>query len=186
MAKRTWSVLTALLIAAAGSASAQPAGPGPGMMGGYGMGPGMMGGYGGGYGMGPGMMGGYGGGYGMGPGMMGGYGMGPGMMWGYGPGGWEYAIPNLTNDQRTKLTDADKNFHQKQWQLMEKMHELGYQSANVYRDGKFDEQAARKNYDAMADLRKQMFENSLELRRKIDGILTPQQREQMQRPWGGR
>ncbi|HYL18598.1 MAG TPA: hypothetical protein VEV20_07945, partial [Burkholderiales bacterium] len=71
---------------------AQPAGYGPGMMGGYGVygpGAGMMGGYGGqgGCGMGPGVMGGYGG-YGMGPGMMyghggyGGYGMGPGMMYG--------------------------------------------------------------------------------------------------------
>lgn len=181
MAKRKWIALTALVVATA--AWSQPYGPGPGMMGGYGyhMGPGMMGGGGYGPGPGPGMMG----GYGPGPGMMGGYGMGPGMMWGYGPG-WEYAIPNLTNDQRTKLTEIEKNFSDRQWQLMGKMHDLGFQWSNTYRDGKFDEQAARKNYDAMADLRKQMFENSLEQRKRIDAVLTPQQREQMQRPWGGR
>jgi hypothetical protein len=92
-------VAATLAIAAsglAGSATAQPYGPG--MMGGYGPGNGGYGpGYGmmGGYGPGYGMMGGYGPGYGMmgpgygqgyGPGMMGGYGggYGPGMMYGRG------------------------------------------------------------------------------------------------------
>lgn len=136
------------------------------------------------FGMGPGMMGhdgmmGYGGGMG--------YGMGPGMMWGYGPGsrGWGAGIPSLTDEQRGKLAEADKDFRQKQWQLMEKMHDLGYQGGSLYRNGKFDEQAARKQYDAMAALRKQMFENYLDEQKRIDSILTPQQREQLQRSWGG-
>jgi Spy/CpxP family protein refolding chaperone len=135
------------------------------------------------YGMGPGMMG---GGYGMGQGMMGEYGMGPGMMGGYGQGGWRSRIPNLTDEQRTTLDEVEKSHRQKQWQLMEKMHEFHFQSDNVYRDGKFDEQAARKNYDAMTALRKQMFENSIDERKRIESILTPQQREQIQRSWGGR
>lgn len=166
MAMRTSTLAAALLLAAA-SAWSQPYGMGPGMMGGHGMGPGMMGGQ----GMGPGMMDGHG--------MMGGCGM-PGMM-----GGWDYGIPDLTNDQRAKIAAAEKEFRQKQWQVMEKMHDLQFQSPDIYRDGKFDEQAARKQYDAMAALRKQMFENSLEERKRIDAILTPQQREQLQRPWAG-
>lgn len=149
----------------------QPTGPGPGMMGG-----------GGGYGPGPGMMG----GYGMGPGMMGGYGMGPGMMRGYGPGNTgPYSIPNLTDEQRTKINDIEKEYRQKQWQVMEKMHDLNFQSQGLYRNGKFDEEAARKSYDAMAALRKQMFENSLEERKRVDALLTPQQREQLSNAWGG-
>jgi Spy/CpxP family protein refolding chaperone len=159
-------------------------GMGPGMMGGYGMGPGMMWG-GNGYGYGPGMMG---GGYGMGPGMMGGYGMGPGMMGGYGGNPWGYgnAIPDLTNAQRDKIAAIEKGFRQKQWQVMEKMAELGYQFNGYTRDGKFDEQAARKAYDARASLRKQMFENYLDERKQIDSVLTPQQREHLQQGWSGK
>ena len=154
-------------------------GMGPGMMGGYGygMGPGMMGGYG--YGMGPGMMGGYG--YGMGPGMMGGYGygMGPGMMGGYGPGAYG---PGFTDEQRTKLAEIQNELGRKQWALMEKMRAL----AGAPADGRYDEQAERKAYEATADLRKQMFENSLEAHKRMDSLLTPQQREQLNRGWRGR
>lgn len=192
-------VAAGLLLAAAGCS--QPYGPGygpgPGMMrgdgpanarGGYGM-YGMMGDAGpGGYGMGPGMMGGDGagpgygsGGYGMGPGMMGAYGpgMGPGMMGGYGP---EIYGPDFTDEQRTKIAEIQNEFGRKQWALMEKMRAVG----GTPGDGKYDEQAARKAYDAMADLRKQMFENSLEARKRMDGLLTPKQREQFGRGWGGR
>lgn len=136
-----------------------------------GRGPGMMGGYG------SGMMGGYG------PGMMGGY--GAGMMGGYGAGGWGPNIPDLTNEQRTKIADIQKDLRKKQWALMEKMHE-DFASTNFYRSGKFDEQAARKAYDASASLHKQMFDNFIDAQKRIDSVLTPQQHEQLQRAWGGR
>src|SRR5665811_863019 len=99
-------------------------------------------------------------GYGMGPGMMGGdsapggYGMGPGMMWGDGPGGHGL---DLTDEQRTKIAEIRNEFSHKQWALMEKMHAPGWRPGDIYRDGKFDEQAARKAYDTRADMRKQMF-----------------------------
>lgn len=144
----------------AGVASAQPA-YGPGMMGGYGQG--MMGGYG---------AGGYGGGHG--PGMMGGYGpgMGGGMM---GPGGID--VPDLTADQRSKIKLAQQDFWKKQWPLMQQMH------STMWDDGAagFDEQAARKNYEAASALHKQMFENGLEMRKRVDAVLTPKQKEQLRR-----
>lgn len=126
------------------------------------------------------------GGYGMGPGMMGGHGMGPGMMGGYGSGGWEASIPDLTNEQRTKIAGIQKELRQKQWALMGRMHEDAMSGGFFYRDGKFDEQAARKAYDVTASLHKQMFENSLEAQKRIDSLLTPKQREQLQRGWGSR
>ena len=192
MSKRTLAVLAAgfLLV---GGALAQPAprssnqadaqsdaqsgrnqsdlGYGPGMMGG-GYGPGMMGGA-----YGPGMMGGA-----YGPGMMGG-GYGPGMMGGWGPRAGVPCgpdIPNLTQDQRAKLDEIRRDAQQKQWALMQKMHE---QPANSYPGGKFNEQAARAAYDRMASLQKQMFENSLNVKKRLDNILTPEQREQMQGRW---
>ena len=173
--KRTLIVAASLAAALSTAAFAQGYGMGPGMMGGYG-------GYGPGAGMGPGMMGGYGGygpgsgmGMGMCPGMMGGYGPGSGM----GPGRGGYGIPDLTTEQRARLADIQKEFRNRQWALMQSMNELEWNQADVYRDGKFDDQAARKAFDARADLRKQMFENSLDMRKGVDGVLTPQQREQL-------
>lgn len=174
---RRWIAMAAAAAAlAATAACSQPAGPGygPGMMGGYG--PGMMGDY----GYGPGMMGGYGPGMmgAYGPGMMGGYGpgmMGPGMMGGYGPN----AVADLTADQRAKISEAQQDFWKKQWPLMQQMHT----QMLAQQGGASDDQAARRNYDAFAGVQKQMFENQLELRRRTDAVLTPQQRETLRRGW---
>jgi len=136
------------------------------------------------YGMGPG--GGYGPGYGMGPGMMGGYGpggMGPGMMGGY--GGYGYG-PDLSAEQRAKISEIQQEFAQKHWELMGSMHRQGGPMFEAFGPGAVDEKAARKAYESMADAQKQMFEASLQMRKKIDGVLTPEQREQMGRGWRGR
>ena len=134
---------------------------------GYGMGPGMMGGgYGPGYGMGPGMMGGYGPGQGMGPGMMGG---------GYGPG---YAALNLTDEQRKKIDAIQEEVWGKQGELMGRMHAQSYRMHDF---GKADDAAARKAFDEMAAAHKQMFETRLEARKRIDAVLTPEQRKQLGR-----
>jgi Spy/CpxP family protein refolding chaperone len=151
-------------------------------------GPGMMGGYGGGWGMGPGMMGGYGGGWGMGPGMMGGYGpgggMGPGMMGGY--GGDPYAGLDLTADQRKKIADTREQAGKAMWQLMGTMHEQGYRMHDLVGPGTLDEQAARKAFEAMAATHKAMFDLQLDARRKVDAILTQEQRDRLRKSWGNR
>jgi Spy/CpxP family protein refolding chaperone len=151
-----------------GQGYGQGQGYGPGFGPGYGMGPGMMGGY----GMGPGMMGGYGG-YGMGPGMMGGYG-------GYGYG------PDLNAEQRAKVSEIQQEFARKHWELMGRMHQQGGPMYEAFGSGAVDEKAARKAYETMAEAQKQMFEASLQMRKKIDAVLTPEQREQMGRGWRGR
>lgn len=167
------AVAAAVLV---GGVIAQPYGPGmmQGPGGGYGWGPGgMMGGYGPGAGM---MGGGWGPGI-MGPGMMGG-GWGPGMM-----GGWGGGYPSdLSADQRSKISEAQQDFQKKQWAVMQQMHSLMW-SANApgSAGAPFDEQAARKSYDQVAALQKQMFENSIEYRKRVDAVLTPQQREEMRR-----
>jgi Spy/CpxP family protein refolding chaperone len=165
-----WAILSAGLMAAA-VATAQP----------YGMGPGMMGGYGPGYGMGPGMMGGYGPGYGMGPGMMGGYGMGPGMMGGWGRGGWGLEGLGLSDEQRSKISDIQRDLSRLQWDLMRSMHEQDWHMGDAWRDGGIDEKAARKAFDAMTEMHRKMFDATLEARKRVDALLTPQQREQLRR-----
>jgi Spy/CpxP family protein refolding chaperone len=170
--KRTLIAATAVALAVAASAFAPP-GLGGGSGPGYGMGPGMMGGY----GMGPGMMG----GYGMGPGMMGGYGMGPGMMGGF---GGLYGL-DLTEEQRTKISEIRRELFGKHWALMGTMHQQGGPLEEAFASGKFDEKAARKTFDAMSEARKQMFESSLQAYKRIDALLTPEQRKQLQSGWRG-
>ncbi|MGA7983949.1 MAG: hypothetical protein WCA01_02090 [Burkholderiales bacterium] len=126
---------------------------------GYGMGPGMMGGYGPGYGYGPGMMRGYGPGYGMGPGMMGGYGPGYGMgpaMTG-GCGGDGYGYNALA------LTDAQR----------EKIR-------------KIQEEATRSQWEIMSKMHEAVSQGWEGAQKKIDAVLTKEQREQLNRGWRGR
>jgi Spy/CpxP family protein refolding chaperone len=154
-------------------------GPGPGMMGGWGYGPGydpergwgpgmMGGGWGPGYG--PGMMGG-----GWGPGYGGGY--GPGMMGGWGRGGGIGWLPDLSSEQRGKIAGIQRDYASKQWPLMQQMHSLMWANGAPGTDA--DDQAERQNYDAVAALRKQMFDNRLAERKEIDAVLTPQQRDEL-------
>ena len=136
-------------------------------------------------------------GYGMGPGMMAGdrhgdregcaegprqvrHGMGPGTMGGYGMAGLD-----LTSEQRAKIAEIRTEFGRKQEALRAQMQALRGRPGGVYRDGPFDEQAARQSHDAITALRQQMFENALEARKRIDGVLSPQQRELLRsRPVG--
>ena len=108
-----------------------------------------------------------------------GYGMGPGMMGGYGYGGYGYGNLNLTSEQRAKVAEIQQELRKKQWALMQSMHEVGWNRADAYKDGKLDENTARKSFEAMTELRKQMFENSLAARKSMDSVLTPEQRKQL-------
>lgn len=112
------------------------------------------------------------GGWGMmgGPGMMGGW--GGGMM---GPG---WGNLNLTRDQRDKIYAIHRDLREKQFALMDRMHD-SMRSVTFYREGKFDEQAARNAYAAAEKIHRQMFDNMLDAQKRIDALLTPQQRQQL-------
>jgi len=129
----------------------------------------MMGGWGGG-GYGPGMMGGWGGGYG--PGMMGGWG---------GWGGSAFADLDLSKEQRDKIAEIQGDVRRRHWAAMRSMQQQDWNLADAWRDGSFDEQAARKAFDAMATQRKAMFDLMIDAQKRIDALLTPAQRERLKR-----
>lgn len=116
---------------------------------------------------------------------MGGWGMmgGPGMLAGCGENmmwlGWN-AI-KLSKEQREKMNAIQRALREKQWVLMDRLHE-SMQSAGFYRDGKFDEQAARSAYATAEKMHRQMFDNLVEAQGRIDALLTPQQRQQLSQP----
>jgi Spy/CpxP family protein refolding chaperone len=133
------------------------------------------------YGMGPNMMGGHndghGSGYGMGPGMMGGYGMGQGSMRGS-PNG-ALASLKLSADQRKKIADIRSTSSKAMWQLMGTMHEQDGHMQGMYGPGGMDEAGARKSFQTMTETRQAMFDLQLDTRKKIDSVLTKEQREQL-------
>jgi Spy/CpxP family protein refolding chaperone len=163
MSTRNTGMVLAASLLMVGTALAQPYGGGPGMMGGHG------GGYGGGYGMGPGMMGESGGGYGMGPGMMG------------GRGAEAYAGLKLTPEQKKQITAIQQDNRQARWQLMGTMQEQGYHMHDLFGPGTVDEAATRKAFEQMQATQKAMFDLQLDAQKKINAVLTAEQREQLRR-----
>ena len=163
------------------AASALADQPRPGYGPGYGMGPGMMGGgYGGSYG--PGMMGGYGPGYGMGPRQLGGgygpdYGMGSGMMNSYGTG----TDPDLSAEQRGKIAKIQNEVRRKHWELMGKMQDEQAQMNEQYYSENRDDAALSASNRKMSDLRHEMFDLSLSAEKRIDAVLTQEQRKKQKR-----
>ncbi len=151
----TLSVTAGLVLA--GTALAQP----------YGMGPDMMGAYGGGNS----------GGHGMGPGMMGGHGMGPGGIRDSPDGA--FASLKLSSDQREKIAEIQATSSAAIWQLMGTKHEQGHHMQGMYGPGNVDEAAARKSFQTMTESRQAMFELQLDTRKKIDGVLTKEQLEEL-------
>jgi hypothetical protein len=148
------------------------------------MGGGMMGGYGGGgRGMGPGMMGGYGNSArGMGPGTPGNYGRPGSADGGYVPG-YDSRHGSLTDDggrrdvDRADLTDGQraridsilKESARERDELEKGIRAQEQRLDALYASG--DDAAARKAYRALAESRRQLFEESLDARRRIDAVV---------------
>lgn len=133
-------------------------GYGCGMM----MGPGMMG---------PGMMG----GYGMGPGMMGGYGMmGPGMMGGY------TGIPDLTKEQADKIDRIRDDLAKKETPLTQQLFEERRKLQDMYASGA-DPATLDQAYKKTTDLERQVFNARADAQKRMNAVLTKEQRDRMQR-----
>ncbi|HQS60082.1 MAG TPA: Spy/CpxP family protein refolding chaperone, partial [Gallionellaceae bacterium] len=157
---------------------------GPGMMNGYdgGYGPGMMNGYRGGYG--PGMMNGYRGGYG--PGMMGGYGPGPGMVGGYGPGarsGYSKNPLGLTEDQQAKINTIQNQTRKSNWTLMGEIQDQQAKIADLSEAPTPDSAAIEEAQRGIFKLQQQMYQNSAEAHKKMDAVLTKEQKEKFRSFW---
>ncbi len=136
------------------------------------------------------------GGAGFGPmGMMFG-GAGPWGHRGMGPGGFgrmgaghgysQFAGLDLSVEQRKQIEQIEEETAKSRWQLMGTMREQAYGMGGRFARGPVDDEAARKAFDSMSATRKAMFELSLGERNRIDAVLTPAQREQLQRNSVGR
>ncbi|WP_343673645.1 Spy/CpxP family protein refolding chaperone [Paraburkholderia heleia] len=152
---------------------AQPAdSPPAGGNGPYGGGPGMMGGCDGDC-MGAAMMGSGMGGAGMGgAGMMDGYGCGVGHV------GWDPGL-KLSHDQQTRMNAIVGQSRKARWLLMGKMLDEQSTLRGLYASPKRDQAAIDASYATMRDLRKQMYAISADEHKRIDALLTREQRERL-------
>lgn len=161
-----WIAVVAVLLAGAGTASADddamtggcPMGMGYGM----GMGPGMMGG-----GMGGGM------GPGMGMGMMGG-GMGP------------YGMLDLSADQQTKINKIHDETRRKNWATYGKIQDEQAKLRDLYMAEKRDTKAISAAVAGIQALERQVLETRLDAHNRMDALLTDAQREQLRQMRSGR
>jgi len=111
--------------------------------------------------------------------MMGGHGKEGGMMGGHGFGALESL--GLNDDQKGKVRDIQRDTQKKHHALMGSLLELRWQAEDNARAATVDEAAARKQYDAMAAVRKQMFEIGLDAQKRVEAVLTPEQRAQLRK-----
>ena len=148
-----------------------------------------------GYGMGPGMMWGPGGG---GPGMMGGYGMGPGMMWGPGAAGpgrmgpgmgngpmggyWGRGL-DLSDEQRSKVNAIQDEVRKQHWGLMGAMMDEQSRLRDLYEAAKPDSTGIEQAYKRIGELQQKMYESSIDAHKRMDAVLTDEQRKQMHNLW---
>lgn len=156
--KQVLAGLAATMVLASAAVVAQPYGKELGLMDGYGMGAGMMG---------AGIMG-------------GGYGMGPGCT--HAP----YAGLDLTPEQQKTIAGIHEEASKAMWQLMGTVHGQGHPMPGLFGLGPWDEVETRKSFQAMAEVQQAVFELQLNTRKKVDAVLTKEQREKLNRQWSNR
>ena len=171
---RKFALVATVLAAATIGATAMAQGPGygPAMMGGGGPGYGPGGGYGPGYGRG--MMGGRGPRYGPG--------YGPGR--GYGPGA---RVLERSTSRRAadKIAAMQEENRQKNWATMGELRAEMFTLRRMYYADNVDPNAVAEQQKKVDELRRQMLQSRLECRKRVETLLTPEQRKQFRqyRPW---
>jgi Spy/CpxP family protein refolding chaperone len=135
-------------------------------------------------------------GYGMGPGMMHGWDrddMGPGMMHGWnrgdrGPGmmhGWgRYGASrldeiDLNDDQIAKINKIQDESRRTQWTLMGNLMDQQATLRDLSSAHNADPAAVGNAYKKAFALRQQMLENSRDARKRIEAVLTKEQKEKL-------
>ena len=85
----------------------------------------------------------------------------------------------LTVDQRNKLTEIERDLKRKQWPLMGSIRELRWKQQDAFKAAEVDVEAVRRNFEETSALRKQMFDLAIEGRKRVESVLTREQRAQV-------
>jgi Spy/CpxP family protein refolding chaperone len=86
---------------------------------------------------------------------------------------------NLSLEQRDGIFAIQDALRRKHWDLAGRIRDQQSRMDEQYASNTPDNAALSRRYRNMSALRQQMFDLSLDARRQIDAILTPQQREKL-------
>jgi Spy/CpxP family protein refolding chaperone len=120
---------------------------------------------------------------------MSGMGMGHGMMgMGRMGGGRDFAFRglDLTDEQRASMTSIQDKMRKQHWALMVEMMDAQNTIRDLYEAKTFDEKALNKAYGKVAELQQKMFMAASEARTHMFGLLTAEQRQQLQQSPDGK
>ncbi len=85
----------------------------------------------------------------------------------------------LTGEQRDRITQVQRNLQRKRWETTGALREQRWKIEDAMRSLEVDDDAMRKAYEAMARLRRDMFEAEIDARQKLRAILTREQLERL-------
>ena len=88
---------------------------------------------------------------------------------------------NLTEEQRAQVTKIQRELKRKQWDLIGSLRELRWKHQDALSAPEFDPERARKTFEAIVIVRREMFEAALNARMGIESALTKEQREQLRK-----
>ena len=106
--------------------------------------------------------------------------MGPGMMGGYGYGGPYSGGPDLTKEQAEKIDKIRDDLAKKEAPLMQQIFEERRKLQDMYSSGA-DPAALDQAYRKTTDLERQVFNARADAQKRMNAVLTKEQRERMQR-----
>ncbi len=120
-------------------------------------------------------------------GMMGQFdGTGPGMAFGIpGYGMMPRALPELIPEQSRQIEQLQAEQFERSRTLMQQLWRTQARLNELYAADKRDWDAIRGTTQKLFELQRQQHESAIELQKKIDGLLTDEQRRTMARTWYG-
>ena len=118
---------------------------------------------------------------GYGQGGYGGY--GPGMM-----GGGPFAALNLSDEQQDKIFAIQEEHRRRNIDTMSKVRTETFKLRRMYNAESIDSKAVVEQQTRVDELRRQMLASRLDTHKKVQSVLTPEQRKQARQfgPWWAR
>jgi Spy/CpxP family protein refolding chaperone len=87
----------------------------------------------------------------------------------------DLASLTMSDEQRAKVTEIERDFRRKQWAFVGAMRELRWKQQDAMMAAELDADAARRNFEGLAKVRREMFEASVETRKRVEAVLSKEQ-----------
>jgi Spy/CpxP family protein refolding chaperone len=90
---------------------------------------------------------------------------------------------DLTDQQQAKIDKIMDETRKAHWALMGAMMDQAAKLRDLYMAPTRDEAAIGEAYKSMGQLRQQIYDSSVDAQKRIDAVLTKEQKEQLRNYW---